>query len=110
MSRVVAAEGHVGVGDRLPARMADGTRVSLRVAAVYDRAAGLGDLVLDPALARRHAVDRADGTVFAAGGRGARRSLARYAASHPASRRSAARRTSPACARRTTPRRGASGS
>ena len=51
----VAAEGHVQVGDVLPARLEDTTEASLRVAAIYDRAAGLGHVVMDRALAHRHA-------------------------------------------------------
>ncbi len=83
ISEVVAREGHVGVGDTLRARLADTTPVSLRVAAVYDRAAGLGHVVLDPALARRHTGDATDGAVFVSGGATAGRSLERYAAAHP---------------------------
>jgi putative ABC transport system permease protein len=64
VSRVVAAEGHVTLGDVLPARLADGAATSLRVAAIYDRSAGIGDVVLDPALARAHSVEQADGAVF----------------------------------------------
>ena len=58
VSNVVAAEGDLRVGDPLRARMADTRAATLRVAAVYDRAAGLGHVVLDPTLARRHAADR----------------------------------------------------
>ena len=47
ISDVVAAEGHVQVGDVLPARLEDTTKASLRVAAIYDRAAGLGHVVMD---------------------------------------------------------------
>ena len=72
VSRVVAAEGHLEVGDVVPVRLADTTPATLRVAAIYDRAAGLGDVVLDPAVARRHAATRADAAVFVAGGRGGR--------------------------------------
>ena len=48
--------------------MADTRAATLRVAAVYDRSAGLGDVVLDAAVARRHASTRADDAVFVAGG------------------------------------------
>ena len=83
VSDVVAAEGGVAVGDMLHARMADTRAATLRVAAVYERPAGLGHVVLDPALARRHAATGTDSAVFVSGGGAAARSLARYAASHP---------------------------
>ncbi len=69
ISDVVAAEGHVQVGDVLPARLEDTTKASLRVAAIYDRAAGLGHVVMDRALAQRHAAVPADAAVFVAGKR-----------------------------------------
>jgi putative ABC transport system permease protein len=80
VSRVVAAEGHVGVGDVLHVRMADTRPATLRIAAIYDRSAGLGDVVLDPAVARRHAAERADTAVFVSGGA---RALDGYARAHP---------------------------
>jgi putative ABC transport system permease protein len=83
VSTVVASEGRLRVGDALHARMADTRSATLRVAAIYERAAGLGDIVLDPAVARRHAANGADEAVFVAGGPAAGRSLARYAAAHP---------------------------
>ncbi len=83
VSDVVATEGDLEVGDTLRARMADTRAATLRVAAVYERAAGLGHIVLDPAVARRHAAARADGAVFVNGGAKAARSLARYAGTHP---------------------------
>ena len=82
VSRVVAAEGHLKVGDAVRARLEDTTRVTLRVAAIYDRAAGLGHVVLDPALARAHAAGT-ESAILVAGGRAAARSLDRYAAAHP---------------------------
>ena len=72
--------GELDVGDGLDARMADTAHRRLRIVAVYDRAAGLGDVVLDHAVALRHAAVRADAAVFV---RGAERSLARYAEAHP---------------------------
>ena len=66
ISDVVAAEGHLAVGDVVPARLEDTTEASLRVAAIYDRAAGLGHVVMDRALARRHAAAPADTAVFVA--------------------------------------------
>ena len=82
VSRVVAAEGHLEVGDAVQARLEDTTRVTLHVAAIYDRAAGLGHVVLDPALARAHAAGT-ESAILVAGGRAAARSLDRYAAAHP---------------------------
>ena len=83
VSEVVATEGGLEVGDVVRARMADTRAATLRVAAVYDRPAGLGDLVLDPTLARGHATSRTDDAIFVSGGAAVRRSLAGYAASHP---------------------------
>ena len=83
VSQVVATEGGLEVGDVVHARMADTRAATLRVAAVYDRSAGLGDLVLDPTLARAHATSRTDDAIFVAGGAAVRRSLAGYAARHP---------------------------
>ena len=79
VSRVVAAEGHLMVGDTVRARLEDTTAVTLRVAAIYDRAAGLGHVVLDPALAREHGAATESAVLVA----GSRRSLDRYAATHP---------------------------
>jgi len=79
VSRVVAAEGHLMVGDAVRARLEDTTPVTLQVAAIYDRAAGLGHVVLDPALVRAHG-SGTDSAVLVAG---SRRALDRYAAAHP---------------------------
>ena len=83
ISDVVASEGHLRVGDSLDVRMADTTAATLHVAAIYDRAAGLGHVLLDPAVARRHAGDRSDSAVYLTGGPAAGRALERYAAAHP---------------------------
>ena len=83
VSRVFADGGDLRVGDTVPVRMADTTRATLRVAAIYDRAAGLGDVLLDPRVARRHAASPADTALFVAGGAAAGRSLSRYASGHP---------------------------
>ena len=106
---LVAAEGHLGVGDTLRARMADTGAETLRVAAVYERAAGLGDVVMDPALARRHAA-RPGGRGGLRGRRAAPPTLvARYAARPP--RRRALNRGAyrDRCTAADTSRRGASG-
>ena len=83
VSTIVATEGRLEVGDALQARMADTRAATLRVAAIYDRSAGIGDIVLDPALARRHAATRIDDAVFVTGGPVAHRSVDRYARTHP---------------------------
>jgi putative ABC transport system permease protein len=83
VSRVFAAAGDLQVGDTVPVRMADAAPATLRVAAVYDRAAGLGEILLDLAVARRHATVGADAALFVAGGAAAGRSLSRYASDHP---------------------------
>ena len=67
--------GDLHVGDTVAVRMADTARATLRVVAIYDRAAGLGDVLLDPAVVRRHTVGAADSAVFVAGG-DARRAVA----------------------------------
>ena len=79
VSRVVAAEGHLAVGDRVSARLEDTTAATLRVAAIYERSAGLGHVVLDPAFARAHGAGSESAILVAGGGR----SLERYAAAHP---------------------------
>ena len=80
VGRQFADWGDLEVGDGLDARMADTAHRRLRIVAVYGRAAGLGDVVLDHAVALRHAAVRADAAVFV---RGAERSLARFAEAHP---------------------------
>jgi putative ABC transport system permease protein len=83
VSRVFADVGDLRIGETFPVRMADTKPATLRVAAIYDRAAGLGDVLLDPVVLRRHATDVADSAVFAAGGAEAARSLAVFASDHP---------------------------
>ena len=78
-SRTTAAS---SVGDAVAVRMADTAPRTLRVAAIYDRAAGLGDVVMDAAVARRHTRRPSAAAVFVAGGPAAGRSLAAYAAAH----------------------------
>jgi putative ABC transport system permease protein len=83
VSRTVAHDGGLHVGDVVAVRMADTTPRELRVVAVFARAAGLGDVVLDAAVARRHTVDVSGASVFVAGDRTAGPSLASYARTHP---------------------------
>jgi putative ABC transport system permease protein len=67
VSETVAGHGDLTVGSPLRARLADGTPADLRVAAIYRRANGLGDVVLPRALALRHAAAALDDAVFVAG-------------------------------------------
>jgi putative ABC transport system permease protein len=60
------ARDRVEVGDVLDARLADATPARLRVVAIYDRADGLGDVVLDHEVALAHATAAVDDTVFVA--------------------------------------------
>ncbi len=83
VSRVVAHDGGLHVGDVMRVRMADARPESLTIAAIYDRAPGLGDVVMDGALARRHAARAGDEALFVAGAAPAGRALAGYAAAHP---------------------------
>src|SRR3954470_11872994 len=83
VSRVFADGGSLQVGDAVPVRMADATHARLRVAAIYDRAAGLGDVLLAADVARGHAAVKADTALFVSGGPAAARSLSRYTSKHP---------------------------
>jgi putative ABC transport system permease protein len=64
VSETVARAGGLHVGDVLHALMADATPESLRVAAIYRRANGLGDVVLAHGLALAHAAAALDAEVF----------------------------------------------
>lgn len=77
---VAQRNGGLHVGDVLRARLADTTAVNLRVAAIYRNSFGLGDVVLDRAVAVRHAGSRVDDAVFVDGDRAV---LARLAAANP---------------------------
>jgi len=66
VSETLAHDG-ARLGRVLRARLADGTPARLRVVAVYDRANGLGDIVLPQALALAHATAPLDSAVFVAG-------------------------------------------
>ncbi|MET7397496.1 ABC transporter permease [Dactylosporangium sp. NPDC005572] len=56
------------VGDTVPVWLADGTEVPLRLAAVYDRARGFGDLVLPAELVAAHDAVGLTGPVWLWGG------------------------------------------
>ncbi|MBX5443108.1 MAG: FtsX-like permease family protein, partial [Solirubrobacteraceae bacterium] len=71
------ARGRVEVGDVLRARLADATPARLRVVAIYDRADGLGDVVLDHEVALAHATAAVDDAVFVAARPGAAEQVAR---------------------------------
>ena len=83
VSSVLADTGHVKVGDVLSARMADTVPRTLHVGAIYQRAAGMGDVVFDTAAARRHAAVLPDQAVLVSGGAPVAASLDRYVARHP---------------------------
>ena len=83
VSRALATTGHLRVGDRMAVRLADTAPASLRVVAVYERAAGLADVIADAAVLRRHASDRTDAALYVTGGPGAGLALDRYAAERP---------------------------
>lgn len=83
LAYTVAAPAKLHVGDLLHASMFDLTRLTLRIGAIYNRGAGLGDIVMDPALARAHAADQLDDAIYVTGGPAAGRALARYAGTHP---------------------------
>ncbi|MGA2321984.1 MAG: hypothetical protein ABSG95_14820 [Solirubrobacteraceae bacterium] len=48
--------------------MIDLTRVTLRIGAIYNDAAGLGGIVMDPRLAEAHAVNTLDDAIYVTGG------------------------------------------
>lgn len=53
-SRYLTRQYHWHIGDRVPVWLADGQRVKLRLAAVYELARGFGDLVLPAELVAEH--------------------------------------------------------
>lgn len=83
LAYTVAAPAKLHVGDLLHASMFDLTRLTLRIGAIYNHGAGLGDIVMDPALAQAHAADKLDNAIYVTGGPSAARQLARYARLHP---------------------------
>jgi putative ABC transport system permease protein len=56
ISRVFAETGHLELGDSFSAQMADKSHRTFTVAAIYERAAGLGDVLVDDAPAPLSAV------------------------------------------------------
>ncbi len=67
ISSELARKRNLGVGAILHARLADTTQTLLRVGAIYDRALGLGDVLLPLPLAAAHAPAALDSAVFVAG-------------------------------------------
>lgn len=67
ISRTAASRLDAGVGDRLSLVLGDGTPAVVRIAAIYSRGLGFGDLTLSRGLVAGH-VDDARGTVLVAGG------------------------------------------
>ncbi|SEH02161.1 putative ABC transport system permease protein [Nonomuraea solani] len=67
ISRTAADRLGAGVDDRLSVVLGDGTPAEVRVAAIYSRGLGFGDLTLSRGLVADH-VDDARGTVLVAGG------------------------------------------
>jgi putative ABC transport system permease protein len=56
------------VGERVHLWLGDGTPVTARVAAIFTRPLGFGDIVLPRALVERHVTDARDDAVFVSGG------------------------------------------
>ncbi|GAA3254720.1 ABC transporter permease [Nonomuraea helvata] len=67
ISRTAAARLDVGVGDQVSLVLGDGTPAAVRIAAIYTRGLGFGDLTLSRGLVAGH-VDDARGTLLVAGG------------------------------------------
>ncbi|MEW9548364.1 FtsX-like permease family protein [Nonomuraea sp. NPDC050783] len=67
ISRTAAARLEAGLGDRIALVLGDGTPAVVRVAAIYSRGLGFGDLTLARGLVADH-VDDPRGTVLVAGG------------------------------------------
>jgi putative ABC transport system permease protein len=70
VSETVARAGDLSIGSVLQARLADGTKAQLHVAAVYADSNGFGDVLLPHALALSHATAPLDSAVFVSGGDG----------------------------------------
>ncbi|RVX43522.1 putative ABC transport system permease protein [Nonomuraea polychroma] len=67
LSRTAAERLNAGVGDRIELTLGDGTPAVVKVAAVYSRGLGFGDLTLPHKLVAAH-VDDPRGTVLVSGG------------------------------------------
>ncbi|MEV4108767.1 ABC transporter permease [Nonomuraea sp. NPDC049695] len=67
ISRTAASRLDVGVGDQVSLVLGDGTPAEVRIAAIYSRGLGFGDLTLSRGLVAGH-VDDVRGTLLVAGG------------------------------------------
>jgi putative ABC transport system permease protein len=83
VSSTLARNTNLRVGALLHARLADLTRTRLRVGAIYQRALGLGDILLPLPLAQAHAAVDLDSAVFVSGPPAIRPALNRLARSVP---------------------------
>jgi len=83
ISSTLAGHAHIRVGAILNARLADLTPARLRVGAIYQRALGLGDIVLPLPLAEAHAAVILGSAVFISGPPAIGAVLARFARSVP---------------------------
>jgi putative ABC transport system permease protein len=83
VSSTLARNTNLRVGAILHARLADLTRIRLRVGAIYQRALGLGDILLPLPLAERHAAVDLDSAVFVSGPPAVRTALGRLVRSVP---------------------------
>lgn len=64
----LAATADVGIGDRLPLHLPDGTTTSPEVVAVYDRGLGLAAVTMDRVSLAGHTTSGFDSTLFVRGG------------------------------------------
>lgn len=88
LGRTAAGTLRVGVGDRVPIRLGDGSAVRPRVVAVYDRGLGFGDVVLPYEQVAAHTTAGVTQRILIRSAPGAdagtvRRALDRIAAGHP---------------------------
>ena len=83
ISSTLAGHAHIRVGAILNARLADLTPARLRVGAIYQRALGLGDIVLPLPLAEAHTAVVLDSAIFVSGPPAIGAALAQLARSMP---------------------------
>ncbi|MFF9715571.1 FtsX-like permease family protein [Streptomyces sp. NPDC014603] len=68
IDRTLASAADVGVGDRLPLYLPDGTKAAPEVVAVYQRGLGLATVTMDRASLARHVTSGFDTTLLVRGG------------------------------------------
>jgi putative ABC transport system permease protein len=83
VSSALAAHRDLHVGAVLTAALADLTPARLHVGAIYNRAAGLGDVLLPRPLAEAHAAVKLDSAIFVSGPSAVRPELGRLVATVP---------------------------